>query len=234
LLVSFLGRTTGIPIKSKRNVSKARRALVVNVAGAVAQTLCEEWNVEGRWLTTQERIDKAVAKARKSPTGTLTEADAAKQVCPYTVSSQLRHGPRDEALRADMRQTLRKADALALFSWNEARLDALRAAGVTVYDLKRHSHLPPFSKEDILAEVMRAERSAERILQKEIRALHVIADVLCRKPKGTMTQEEVEQELAWCRAERNVESDPVNQEVLPSAHQPDGHHVPMAEAGGGS
>jgi hypothetical protein len=214
-LVKFFKLPEVISIKSRRTVCEARRVLVVDVAGAVAETLCEEWNVEGRWLTTKERIDKAVAKARKSPTCTWTEADAAKYVCPYTVSSQLRQSPRDETLQSDIAQTLRKADALALFSWNETRLTALRAAGVPAYDVERHPPLPPFSKEDILAEVMRAERRAEDILKNEIRALEAIAYALCRKQKGTMTREEVEQELTRCRAERRVGIDSLTDSCCP-------------------
>jgi hypothetical protein len=194
-VVHFAGPPLSIPVSDRCGARDVRHDLVVDVAGFVAEHLYREADRWGRWLSREERISKAVACVRSFPSRCWTEAEVVQQICPHRISFELRRGLIDDPPSGDLASALRNAEALVLYRWNQRRLAGLAAAGVAVDDLRRHPPLAPPSREQILTQVMRAERWTERLLRQEQRALETIAEALSRRGDGRLTGPEVEQVL---------------------------------------
>jgi hypothetical protein len=154
------------------NVARLRRVLTMNVAGHVAEDLDHERMTWGGWAP----HDLALARA-------IADAEGEKlDVWPYRTSSRIRRGdPGNGEPGSDVANTLERAQWVC-----EGR--AGRPAGWP-FTTRRDYNGP--SDEEILAEVVRAEKRAERILKRDWDKVLKLAGSLCRRKSGRMTAAQV-------------------------------------------
>jgi hypothetical protein len=192
-VVEFEPFRWGHPAVTRTSVERVRRALAVDVAGHVAEDLFEEGEQFGEWQTAD---DHATAAAVAKVLGTGYYANPRRistwmRVDPDWVEGRVQEAPAGSGDRSDLQAAWHKGEAIAtaltIRRAKEELMEKARQGEVGVsYNLAGYDYRP-----DIIAEVVRAERRAERILKQEWGRVLQLAYSLARRKNHRMTAKQV-------------------------------------------